>query len=66
MRRAIAREAELQVANETKNSALELLYEAKRLSDDSNRSKSDFLAFLCHELRYVIKINVRAFNKRLG
>jgi hypothetical protein len=51
MRRAIARSAQLIQANRNKNMALDLLHEAKRISDEANRSKSDFLAFLCHELR---------------
>ena len=51
MRRAMARSAQLIQANRNKNMALDLLHEAKRISDEANRSKSDFLAFLCHELR---------------
>ena len=51
MRRAIARSAQLIQANRNKNMALDLLHEAKHISDEANRSKSDFLAFLCHEVR---------------
>jgi len=51
MRRAILRSSALIQANRHKNAALDLLHEAKRIAENSNRSKSDFLAFLCHELR---------------
>lgn len=51
MRRAMLRSQQLIQANRNKNLALDLLHEAKRISDEANRSKSDFLAFLCHELR---------------
>jgi signal transduction histidine kinase len=51
VRRSNQRALLLLEANAGKNVALELLAEAKELAERSNRSKSDFLAFLCHELR---------------
>ena len=51
VRRTNHRAQLLAEANAGKNVALELLAEAKELADRANKSKSDFLAFLCHELR---------------
>jgi len=51
VRRSNSRAQLLAEANAGKNLALELLAEAKELADRANKSKSDFLAFLCHELR---------------
>jgi hypothetical protein len=38
-------------ANVHKTKSLNLLDEAKTVADRANQTKSDFLAFLCHELR---------------
>jgi hypothetical protein len=51
MRRARSRAEQLAAANVDKNQALELLDQAKQFADQANQSKSDFLGFLCHELR---------------
>lgn len=64
MRRAMARSAQLIQANRNKNMALDLLHEAKRISDEANRSKSDFLAFLCHELRNPLHAIGRCCHER--
>jgi hypothetical protein len=55
VRRSNSRAALLIEANAGKNLALELLAEAKELADRANKSKSDFLAFLCHELRNPVR-----------
>jgi signal transduction histidine kinase len=41
----------LRRTNEAKTEALRILSKSQALSEQHNQSKSDFLAFLCHELR---------------
>lgn len=51
LRRALHRSELLAQANKARGQALAWLSEAKAESERANASKSDFLAFLCHELR---------------
>jgi len=41
----------LRQTNEAKGEALRILKQSQAISEQHNQSKSDFLAFLCHELR---------------
>jgi hypothetical protein len=66
VRRSNSRAALLIEANAGKNLALELLAEAKELADRANKSKSDFLAFLCHELRNPVSQFSRPFISLLN
>jgi signal transduction histidine kinase len=61
-RRAMHASQVLQQTNAAKGEALRILRKSQAVAESHNQSKTDFLAFLCHELRNPVRLASRVWH----